>query len=62
MSDESPTFQSEDWPHGLRCASCERLFTDGMPYSERLEGFQDDIPMCVITCVECALTNAPIPA
>lgn len=50
--------ETEDWPHGLRCADCNRLLEDGDRYSERLDSFTGDgVPLVVIVCVGCALTE-----
>lgn len=49
------TYRDEDFPMGLRCPECKRTFHDGDPISERLDGFQDDIPICVLVCVGCGL-------
>jgi hypothetical protein len=50
-------YRAVDWPHGLRCAECQVPFREGMPYSERLTGFQDDNPMLLIICVGCAVAR-----
>lgn len=53
---DGEVYHEEEWPHGLRCAECSRLFTEGERYSARLTGFQDDIPMTLIVCVGCAVS------
>jgi hypothetical protein len=53
-------FHSPDWPHGLRCAACGDLFTEGQPIAERLEAFQDDMPILVLTCVRCDVEGRPL--
>lgn len=53
-------YTEEEWPHGLRCAACDEVFVEGQPIAERLEAFQDDIPVVVITCVGCAFSGAPL--
>jgi len=50
-------YTPDEWPHGLRCADCSREFVEGQPIAERLEAFQDDIPIVVIVCVECDLSG-----
>ena len=50
--------RDEDWPHGLRCAQCKRLMSEGDCYSERLESFIEDSPVCLIVCEDCALSGA----
>lgn len=57
---DAQVFASEEWPHGLRCAACDREFVEGQPISERLDSFIDEVPLVVITCVGCALTGAPL--
>lgn len=57
-SDSYPDAQrvtEADFPHGLRCADCDRVMEVGEKYSARLESFVDDIPLTVITCVPCGL-------
>lgn len=48
----------EEWPHGLRCGDCANLLTEGMPYSERLEGMSEvagePAAVVLIVCAECA--------
>jgi hypothetical protein len=43
----------EEFPFGLRCADCDVLIEPGDHYSQRLEGFVDDVPLTVLTCVPC---------
>jgi hypothetical protein len=47
-------YHEEDWPHGLRCGECRHLFCEGERYSQRLFGFQEEVPVSVVVCVECA--------
>src|SRR6187551_3654299 len=55
--------EAEDWPHGLRCAECNRCLKDGDRYSKRLDGLTDDgVPTVLIVCVGCALTEEQSPA
>ena len=55
------TYQAEQWPHGLRCAACDRRFVEGQPICKRLEGMDmlDDEPMPVvlIVCADCDITG-----
>lgn len=44
--------------HGLSCADCGDVFVNGQPISERLDGFTDDVPVVVLTCVPCGLAVA----
>lgn len=46
-----------DFPHGLRCADCDREMEPGEHYSARLEGFVDEVPLTVLTCELCALSD-----
>lgn len=58
-------YSDTDWPHGLRCADCERVLLDGDRYSERLIGLEpipcngpgtcDAWPVTEIVCLRCAL-------
>jgi len=43
----------KDWPHGLRCADCNRRLGKGDRYCTRLEGMVDDVPLVVIVCPLC---------
>ncbi len=60
MTDRETLFASEEWPHGLRCAACSEEFMEGQPIAERLEAFQDDVPIVILTCVACDLAGAPL--
>lgn len=59
-TDRESLFEAEEWPHGLRCACCLQEFSEGQPIAERLDAFQDDIPIVIVTCVACDLAGAPI--
>jgi len=48
-------YRAADWPHGLRCADCNRKFVEGQPISERLDSFIGDTPVVVLVCVGCAI-------
>lgn len=48
-------YRDGDWPHGLRCGECSRLFEDGMPISEQIDNMIEDIPCVVPVCVPCGL-------
>jgi RNase P subunit RPR2 len=55
------TFHENDWPWGLRCTDCHRLFVQGEKYSERLTGVAmgsnaaSPSPVVEITCVPCGM-------
>ena len=45
-----------DWPHGLRCTSCDHLFREGeryavSPYAVTATGY----PVTTCLCVNCSL-------
>jgi hypothetical protein len=52
-----------DWPHGLRCAECDRELAEGDRYSERFYGLTAPCedgkcavrPIVLIVCLRCAL-------
>jgi RNase P subunit RPR2 len=50
-------YREEEWPHGLRCAQCDHLLSDGERYSQRLHGFQDDVPILLVVCASCAVVG-----
>lgn len=54
-------YNPDDWPYGLRCIDCDKLFEQGDRYSRRLTGMDtlgEDEVFCVeIICLECALTK-----
>lgn len=56
---DGKVYRDEDWPHGLRCADCDRLLREGDRYSERLTGFQGEHPLLLIVCAGCATTQTP---
>ena len=43
-----------DFKHGCRCMDCDEPILYGEPYSRRLVGFQDDLPVSEIICWRCA--------
>lgn len=52
--------RSEDFPHGLRCISCDRELRDGDHYSEQLTGMTGEPGgppafTARIVCVPCGL-------
>jgi hypothetical protein len=49
-------YDDADWPHGLRCADCHRLMSEGDRYSEQLASMADELPLVRIVCVVCALS------
>ena len=51
-------YDPADWPHGLRCAKCERLIQEGDRYASELSSFVDEIPILVVVCLGCALNPA----
>lgn len=60
MSTEHRCYVDEEWPHGLRCAACHELFVEGQPISERLDSMVDEIPICIVVCVGCAMSGAAV--
>ena len=54
-------YKDEEWPHGLRCGECHRLIQEPERYSEQLDGFIGEYPVCRILCVPCA-TDRGVPA
>lgn len=52
-------YNDDDWPHGLRCAQCDRLMQEGDRFSERLDSMIDETPIALIVCVSCALDGEP---
>ena len=57
MIDSAQLYRPSEWPGGLRCDECRRLFFPGDPVSERFEGLNadGDMPIVVVVCVPCAL-------
>ena len=49
-------YADEMWPHGLRCAECDRLMMEGDRYSEQLISMAEEVPVVQIVCVVCALS------
>ena len=58
--DDAQVYRAAEWPHGLRCAACHELFVEDQPIAERLDAFQDDIPILVPTCVACDVAGVPL--
>lgn len=50
-----PLVDDEGFPHGLRCAVCDRVIASGQPYDEHLNAMIGDQPVVVLTCVYCAV-------
>jgi hypothetical protein len=49
-----PVMTAAGFPHGLRCATCSRLITEGQPYQEDPVAIYDDgTTLCVLRCVYC---------
>jgi RNase P subunit RPR2 len=51
-------YHDEEWPHGLSCIKCSKILVDGDRYATVLDSFIDDIPVTIIICLECALSEA----
>lgn len=47
-------YRDEDWPHGLMCATCDHLFTEGDLYAMGFNSFVGDTPIMLVTCVPCS--------
>jgi hypothetical protein len=62
MTEDGLIYCDAEYPFGLMCAAkdCGHVFTDGERYSERLDGFQGELPIVVITCVPCGLSMAEL--
>jgi len=49
-------YHDDDWPHGLACGQCRRVFTEPDRYSEQLDGATEDGALLVrIICLGCAV-------
>ncbi len=48
-----PTMTEADFPHGLRCPTCDREILPGQPYSEHPDSMQDEHVVVLLTCVYC---------
>ena len=49
-------YRDDDWPHGLSCGQCRRVFTEPDRYSEQLDGITEDGELLIqILCLGCAL-------
>lgn len=55
MSTYGTEYVETDWPHGLRCADCDKLLGEGDRYASKLDSFIGDVPVVLIVCLECAL-------
>jgi hypothetical protein len=48
-------YSDEEWPHGMRCAECDRLFEDGDEYEAVLHSMMaEGVPMLLVLCYVCA--------
>jgi hypothetical protein len=47
--------EEEEFPNGIRCRTCLRHIPPGRPYSEKLDGFDDDGESLIVElfCVYC---------
>lgn len=52
-------YRDDDWPHGLRCGQCRREFREPDRFSERLDGFAEDVPLLQLVCLSCATSEEP---
>lgn len=59
MEELGVVYEARDWPHGLMCAVCPRVFREGDRYSERLYAFAGNAPIVEILCLSCATAEAP---
>ena len=51
-------YHETEWPHGLTCAECPHAFQEGERFTTLLYAFSDDVPMCLVVCLDCA-TGGP---
>lgn len=51
-------FHSSEWPHGLICAVCDKPFEEGQPINHQLDRLLDDVPVLLVTCMECGAASA----
>jgi hypothetical protein len=54
-------YQEVEWPHGLMCAECPRMFREGERYTMDLYAFSGDVPIVQIVCLECAAWRSESP-
>jgi hypothetical protein len=47
-------YREAEWPHGLTCAECPHAFREGERFTSLLYAFSDDVPMCLVVCLDCA--------
>lgn len=47
-------YHDDDWPHGLACSQCRRVFSEPERYSEQLDAVTDDALLTRIVCLGCA--------
>lgn len=57
MIDPALVFRVGDFPEGMQCSDCRRVFEDGMVISEKLTGFAAGIPMVLLVCGECGVAG-----
>jgi hypothetical protein len=48
-----PLVTNFDFPHGVRCAECERLLNVGQPYTTKIDSMVAEVPIEMICCVYC---------
>jgi hypothetical protein len=46
----------QQFPTGLRCATCQRAIRHGQPYTPRPHGMTGDTTISILTCVYCEAT------
>lgn len=51
--EQFPIVTPDEFEDGLICGECERAIEIGQPYTEKLEGMSDDIPVTMLVCVYC---------
>lgn len=52
-------YRESDFPHGLRCAKCDRIMVEGEAINHEFERFLDeDTTVCLLTCMDCAPRSA----
>jgi hypothetical protein len=47
-------YRDDDWPHGLSCSQCRRVFSEPERYVEQPDAFIDDTLLTRIVCLACA--------
>lgn len=54
MSERDLIYHEHEWePHGLSCARCPHVFSEGEQFTSLLYAFQDDVPMLLLVCLGC---------